>query len=462
MVDANPSLTVAQVRDILRTTVQDWGPTGQDIDYGWGRLDAHAAVKRAGSYPGGTAPAVPGHVTFSGTLTGAMVEHSFTVNDPSYPVAITLLMPGWTGSNSPDFDLYVFNPDGTELGRATGSSRQETMAKRVTQVGTYRMEIRAYSGTGEYVADVSAGLGAAPDLPPAVAIDEPAEGAVLSGATTVKVRAADDAGVARVELAIDGGAFADISGSFDGTHYTYAWNTADASQGAHTLTARATDAAGQEALATRNVTVENEAPQPGLAHELQKTGRVTSGARDANLTINVHEAGFVDLTLSWATRADLDFYVYAPDGTQIGRAYTLNNPERFRIDTVRYGAGAYRVRVNLFDGTDSDFTLGALGFRQETYQSAVTPGARNMTHQRPMAYTGRGRATVGWTGSSDIDFYLNDPSGRERGRAYTLNNPEALDTNIDVTGAWSIRVNLYSGSGGAYTLRWTVPEAVLS
>jgi len=462
MLDANPNLTVAQVRDILRTTAQDWGPAGQDIDYGWGRLDAHAAVKRAGTYPGGTAPTVPGHVTFSGTLTGPKVEHSFTVGDTTYPVAITLIMPGWSGSGSPDFDLYVFNPDGSELGRATGSTRQETLTKRIAQTGTYRMEFRAYSGTGEYVVDVSAGLGAAPDLPPTVAIEEPLEGAVVSGSTRVLVRAADDAGLARVELAVDDGAYADITGSFDGTHYTYVWETAGAGRGAHRLTARATDTAGQAANATRNLTVDNEAPEPGLVHELQRNGRVTGGTRDASFTINVHEAGYVDLTLTWFSRADLDFYVYAPDGSQIGRAYTLNNPERFRIDTVRYGAGAYRVRVNLFDGPDSDFILSARGFRQETYQSAVTPGARNMTHQRPMAHTGRGRAAVGWTGSSDIDFYLLDPSGRERGRAYTLANPEALDTPIDVTGVWSIRVNLYSGAGGTYTLRWIVPEAVLS
>lgn len=104
MLDANPGLSVAQVREILRTTAQDWGPAGQDVDYGWGRLDGFAAVKRAGSYAGGTAPAVPGHVTFTGTLNAGKAEHSFTVSDTAYPVAVTLIMPGWTGSNSPDFE----------------------------------------------------------------------------------------------------------------------------------------------------------------------------------------------------------------------------------------------------------------------------------------------------------------------------------------------------------------------
>ncbi|HWI64088.1 MAG TPA: Ig-like domain-containing protein, partial [Symbiobacteriaceae bacterium] len=405
---------------------------------------------------------VPGHVTFSGTLASGKAEHSFSVNDTAYPLAVTLIMPGWSGSNSPDFDLYVFNPDGTELGRSSGTSRQETVAKRITQVGIYKLEIRAYGGNGEYVADVSAGLGTASDQPPAVSIDEPADGATVSGNTTVKVRATDGGSISKVELAVDNGAYTDITGSFDGTHYTYAWDTTGAANGPHTLTARALDNANQTGSATRSVTVSNQSPEPGLVNLLEKTGRVTAGARDANFTINVHERGYVDVALSWGGRADLDFYVYGPDGTQIGRAYTLNNPERLRVDTVRYGTGAYQVRVNLYEGPDSSFTLTARGFKEETYQGAVTPASKDSTHQRAMAYTGRGRASLQWTGTSDIDFYLYDQVGRERGKAFTLNNPEVLDTGIDATGTWSIRVNLYSGAGGQYTLKWTVPEAVLS
>ncbi|HWI52738.1 MAG TPA: Ig-like domain-containing protein [Symbiobacteriaceae bacterium] len=359
-------------------------------------------------------------------------------------------------------DLYVFNPDGSELGRSSGSSRQEMVAKRVTQTGTYRLEVRVYGGSGEYVVDVSAGLGSATDQPPTVSFDQPAEGATLSGNATVKVRAADDAGLSKVELAIDGGAYTDITASFDGTFYTYAWNTAGTANGPHTLTVRVTDTASQSAQATRNVTVANQGPEPGLAQELRKTGRVTGAARDVSFTINVHEPGFLDLTLAWTGRADLDFYVFGPDGSQVGRAYTLSNPERLRVDTAKFGTGAYRVRVNLYSGPDTDFTLTAGGFRQESFTGSVSAAAKDSTHQRTMAYTGRGRASLQWSGGSDLDFYLYNPAGQERGRAYTLSNPEVLDTPIDSTGAWSIRVNLYAGAGVSYTLTWIIPEAVLS
>jgi hypothetical protein len=84
------------------------------------------------------------------------------------------------------------------------------------------------------------------------------------------------------------------------------------------------------------------------------------------------------------------------------------------------------------------------------------------TQSRQVEYTGRSRFSVSWPGSSDIDFYVYDPAGKERGRAFTLSNPETLDVVLDTTGTWSVRVNLYAGSGGAYTLTWFVPEAILS
>jgi hypothetical protein len=464
MLDANPNLTLAQVRDILRTTAQDWGPAGQDVDYGWGRLDGYAAVKRAGNFSNGTAPTVPAHVTYSGRIStaGAKAEHYFTVTDTAYPVSVTLIMPGWNSSNDPDFDLYVFNPDGSELGRGASTARQEQVTKRVIQTGQYKVEVRGYAGTGDYVVDISAGTSGSSDLPPTVTVDQPAEGATLSGSTTVKVRAADDVSVSKVELAVDNGAYTDITAGFDGTSYNYTWDTATVANGAHALKARATDSAGQKTDATRNVTVSNQTPNPGQQQHLVLPGRVTAGARDATVQFTVNETGYVDLMLDWQGTADLDFYVYAPDGSYVGRAFTISNPEKFRIDTIRFGTGTYRVRVNLYAGPDSDFFLNAYGFKQETAAGAVSPSARDSTQSRQVEYTGRSRFSVSWPGSSDIDFYVYDPAGKERGRAFTLSNPETLDVVLDTTGTWSVRVNLYAGSGGAYTLTWFVPEAILS
>lgn len=462
MLAANPALTVEQVRSILHSTAADWGAPGSDVDYGWGRLDVHAAVRQAGNFARGNPPAVPQHVRLQGSLggRGEQAEHPFTVGETAYPLNLTLIMPDWSGSSSPDFDLYLYDPDGAEIARAIGTNRQEQIGLRVSRTGTYRAAVRAYAGSGDYLLDLSGGLGEAPDLPPQVQIDEPAEDQVLSGRVTIKVRAGDDRSVSRVELAVSSGPFVDITGSYDGSHYRFELDTTTLPNGQQSLTARATDSAGQQAEATRRVRVANGAE--GEQHEITRTGIVSAQARDLSVEVIVHQPGYIDLSLSWTTRADLDFYVYAPDGSYVGRAYTLNNPEQLRVDTARWGTGTYRIRVNLYSGADSAFTLTAKGYLEVLFTGSVTPGARDVTHYREVPYTGRGRAVLAWPGSSDLDLFVYDPMGRERARGYTLLNPERVDVEMQSVGRWSIRVNLYAGSAVSYQLRSFVPETVLS
>lgn len=49
----NPSLTPGQLTDILTATVDDLGPGGFDIEYGYGRINAYAALAAASPYPMG-------------------------------------------------------------------------------------------------------------------------------------------------------------------------------------------------------------------------------------------------------------------------------------------------------------------------------------------------------------------------------------------------------------------------
>jgi hypothetical protein len=464
LLHARPALTVEQVRSILQTTARDWGLSGKDVDYGWGRLDIHAAVKLAGNLPGGTPPVVPGHLRYSGSLAGpgTQAEHSFTLTDPAFPLNVTLVMPGWSDSASPDFDLHVYLPDGSELGRSAGSNRQEQVAKAVAVTGRYRVTVTAHSGGGEYIVDVSGGIDGRDDKPPSVAVVQPVEGATVSGTVPVRIHAADDVRVERVELSVNGGAYSNITHLYDGSHYTYPWNTAPLENGAHTLTARATDSSGQNATASRSVVVANDHTPPGAEHQVSRTGVVSAGARERYAEVSVYQPGYVDLSLSWGGTADLDFYVYAPDGSFVGRAYTLNNPERLRVDTVQWGTGTYRIRVHLYSGQDTAFTLTARGYQEVRYTGSVSPTARDSSHTRMIYYSGKGRAVLSWPGSADLDFYVYDSLGEERARAYTLRNPEITDIDFVNGGEWRVRVNLYSGPGVAYALSLFIPEAVLS
>jgi serine protease AprX len=156
MLDANPSLTPAQIKSYLMSSAQDWGPTGSDIDYGSGRLQAYDAIKLAGGYTG-TGPTVPAHVYESENLggTGKIDIWQVNVNSTSYPIAITMIMPNWASSSNPDFDLYLYNPSGTQVASATGSTREDYIGYTPTVTGNYKIYVKSYAGSGSYFFDLS-------------------------------------------------------------------------------------------------------------------------------------------------------------------------------------------------------------------------------------------------------------------------------------------------------------------
>lgn len=92
------------------------------------------------------------------------------------------------------------------------------------------------------------------DPPPIVAFVRPIDGAEVTGVQTVEVSVTDRCGIRDVVLAVDG---AD-STTWTGEPYTWSWDTSGLVSGNHTITARATDAAGQTASATIEVDVRAE------------------------------------------------------------------------------------------------------------------------------------------------------------------------------------------------------------
>ena len=90
---------------------------------------------------------------------------------------------------------------------------------------------------------------------PTVSITAPANGAVVSGNATVSANAADNTEVAGVQFKLDG---ANLGAEDTTAPYTVAWDTKTATDGSHSLTAIARDAAGNQTTAAAvSVTVTN-------------------------------------------------------------------------------------------------------------------------------------------------------------------------------------------------------------
>ncbi len=196
--DANPLLDPQDVADTLEDTAVDWGrggdgtvmgSRGPDVDYGAGRLDGYATLEAAAGRDLGRGPTTPGHMLLEGELagTGEAVAFPLDITDTSVPLAATLILPSVSGgqSSSPDFDLSLTDPHGTEVASATSSRRQDELGFAPSVPGRYVLRVRSLAGSGSFFVDVSAGLPVLPAEAPAaveapVIIGTPRQGSTLT------------------------------------------------------------------------------------------------------------------------------------------------------------------------------------------------------------------------------------------------------------------------------------------
>ena len=94
--------------------------------------------------------------------------------------------------------------------------------------------------------------------PPSVSITAPTAGANVTGPVSVSATATDNVGVTSVQFKLDG---ANLGAPVAAAPYTVSWDTSTAAAGSYTLTAVATDAAGNTATSA-GVTVVVPSPPP--------------------------------------------------------------------------------------------------------------------------------------------------------------------------------------------------------
>jgi RHS repeat-associated protein len=163
---------------------------------------------------------------------------------------------------------------------------------------------------------------------PTVTIGVPAAGATVRGTATVSVAASDDRRVDRVQLFADGSSV----GTALSPPFTFSWNTTGLSNGQHSLTATATDDAGNATTsAAVAVTVNNyQAP----------TTSITSPANNSSGLIGAVTVSTSNGVAAGLSISKVELYV---DGAQYGAPATAS-PYSFSWNTLDAAQPA-------FDGT---------------------------------------------------------------------------------------------------------------
>jgi Bacterial Ig domain len=189
-----------------------------------------------------------------------------------------------------------------------------------------------------YEVSAPAGNTPPPDTPPAVTVTAPSEGATVSGIVTVEASASDDVGVTQVAFSVDGSSIGTDTNGVDG--WSASWDTRTALDGAHTITATATDTKGQTQKDSNAVSADNTPPLVAVSSPL--AGATVSGTIPVETTASDNQAV-----------ASVRFFV---DGSSIGTDTSASGGWSVSWNTTTVADGAHKLTATARDGAGNATT----------------------------------------------------------------------------------------------------------
>jgi hypothetical protein len=198
--------------------------------------------------------------------------------------------------------------------------------------------------------------------PPTVSLTAPANGATVSGtAVTVSANASDNVGVTRVQFRLDG---ANLGSAVTTPPYQVTWNTTQAANGSHTLSAVAYDAAGNQGTSGNiSVTVNNaDTTPPTVSLTAPANGATVSGTA---VTVSANASDNVGVTR----------VQFRLDGTNLGSAVTTP-PYQVAWDTTQAANGSHTLSAVAYDAAGNQGTSGNISV---TVTNATPPPGTNLT-----------------------------------------------------------------------------------
>lgn len=243
MMSANPKLSSTEVEKLLFSTAVDLGAAGRDIYYGYGRVDAGAAVKAAATATTTTdtqAPTASIAAPLANSTVSGLVPINVSATDNLGVTKVELRVNGSlvaTDTASP----YGFSWDST------------TVTNGMASLTATAYDAAGNSATSTAVAVNIANTVVADTSPPSVVITSPTVSTVKgSGSVTIAAIASDNRGTTGLKQAlyIDGV----LKTTVTGDRLSYSWSLKGVATGSHAIKVIVTDAAGNAGSVTKAIT----------------------------------------------------------------------------------------------------------------------------------------------------------------------------------------------------------------
>jgi Bacterial Ig domain len=177
-------------------------------------------------------------------------------------------------------------------------------------------------------------LGAAPGdtTPPTTSITNPASGTTVSGTVSVSASAADNVGVASVQLLTD----SVVVGTSTSAPYNFVWNTTALPNGNHTLQTRALDAAGNTGVSMPVTVTVSNLMSSSLTVAVTNPQNGSTVPRNQKVTVSAAASDTITVT-------KMEFYV---NSSLLGTTTTAPYTYPWKVPGKR---GQYQIQAKAYD-----------------------------------------------------------------------------------------------------------------
>jgi thermitase len=216
----------------------------------------------------------------------------------------------------------------------TGAQAQEILKTNADDLGPTGWD--ASYGWGRVNAEkaVRAAAGNTDTIAPNVSFSSPGSGSTVTGITQVQIAATDNVSVTSVDLSVDGQSVGVLSSG----PYSFQWNTASVSDGAHQIVATARDGAGNVSSAAVSVSVANYgAPMDTVSPTVTITSPKDGDRLAVNAQVNTDSSDNVRV-------AKVELYL---DGKMIGSSASA--PFSIRFNTKKVATGTHTLQCRAYD-----------------------------------------------------------------------------------------------------------------
>jgi subtilisin family serine protease len=242
IMSANPSLTPDDIEKVLENSAVKVAGTDFHPYFGYGRVDAAAAVQLAlnTTAKDTTPPTVNIFTPAGGSTASGLVSVDVNANDNVAVSQVTLSANGKVvGSDGTAPYQFSWNTSSVADGNVVLSAT--AVDGTGNQGVSSNVTVTVKNQTTPLVTDNAA---------PTVSISKPVNGAKVTGTVTIAISANDDVAISKVSLSIDG----KLVSATTAKTISYSWNTRKVAAGNHSIQAIATDTANKTSTMTIQVT----------------------------------------------------------------------------------------------------------------------------------------------------------------------------------------------------------------